>query len=181
LSTDTKIQLVGVLLAPIIIGLFFQAFERQRERSREATELFGRYNSLDMLEARAKAWDFFSGTYARYPRPWSMFYSDRTRYVGVDREPLWAAHDDIVMVASTWALLAVLLDERRIDKRLARRLFTVQYRGWAVAFRQVRDVTAGAGEPPPEWATFLTILDKWLLAADEQPLPNALPLPSSRV
>lgn len=177
MSTDTTINLIGVVVGPVIIGLFFRAFERKRELSNEATELFHRYNSPDTLKARARAWDFLSSGYAAHPVAWSYFYSDRRQVKGVDRAPLWAVHDDIVMVASTWALLAVLLDERRVDRRLARSLFQVQYRGWAPAFRQIRDVTVAAGEPVPEWAQFLAVLDEALLPADEA-RPSVLPVPT---
>jgi hypothetical protein len=176
-SIEIAVNLLSVVLGPIIIGLFFQAFETRRERSREATELFHRYNSPEMLGARDRAWDFFSSTYAARPQPWRMFYSDGTLYAGVDRGPLRAMHSDIVMIASTWALLAVLINEHRIDARLARTLFEIQYRAWGVALRQVRDVTIAAGDTPPEWTLLLAVLDRHLLPAGEGPLPNRLPSP----
>jgi hypothetical protein len=176
-AIETVLNLLSVVVGPIIIGLFFQGFEARRERSREATDLFHRYNSPEMLNARDRAWDFFSSTYAAQPQPWRMFYSDGSLTPGVDRGPLRARHADIVMIASTWALLAVLINERRIDTRLARVLFGIQYRDWGVALRQVRDVTIAAGDSAPEWTMLLPVLDRHLLSTNGDPLPNRLAVP----
>lgn len=50
----------------------------------------------------------------------------------------------------------------------------ISYRSWAVAFRQVSNVTHTAGEGPPESAAVLPILDEHLLEADE-PRPDRVP------
>ncbi|REK20664.1 MAG: hypothetical protein DWQ40_05055 [Actinobacteria bacterium] len=125
-----------------------------------------------MLRARADAWEFLTGHYASQPQPWSTFYSDR-RETDFDRRPYWDAHDSLVMVASEWALLGVLYEEERVDEELARRLFSHQYRSWAVAFRFVRDVTVSAGETPPTWSALLETLDANLLDPNE-PRPAVL-------
>ena len=181
MSIETALSLVSVVLGPIIIGLFFQAFEARRECSREATELFHRYNSPEILAARDHAWNFLSSSYAARPLSWHLFYSDGMAVPGIDRKPLQAVHADIVMVATTWALLAVMINEKRVDKRLARMLFGIQYSDWGVAFRQVRDVTIEAGRTPPEWTTLLSVLDRHLLPASAHPLSNALPRPVSEL
>lgn len=172
MSGELVVELVGVVLAPLIIGLFFLAFDRRRERTRETTEMFVRYNSKLVLESRAKAWAFLTSTYASNPQPWSIFYSD-LRATDVDRGPFWEAHDSLVIVAAEWALLGVLLEEERVSETLARRLFSNQYRAWSVAFRQIRDVTMAAGEVPPSWSDLLPTLDEKLLEPGE-PRPGVL-------
>ena len=177
LDANTWVDLVGALLGPLIIGLFFGAFERRRERSRELSELFRYYNGAEVLGARARAWAYLSTDYAAVPLPWSLFYSDRRTIHGVDRSGPQTAHDDIVMVASAFTLLAVLIQEKRVDPGMAKRLFATQYQGWAIAFRQIRDVTSGSGEKAPEWASFLSLLDSVMLDPVEAPFPNRLPIP----
>jgi len=166
--------LVG-FIGPVVIGLLFRSFEHQRNRKNQVTETYQRYNSVELLKARAVSWEFLSGHYAEDPQPWSVFYSDRAVIPGVNREPFWEAHDYVVQVGTFWSLLGVLAQQGEVDVQMAKALFQKPYGDWAVALRHLRRVTLAAGETVPDWLEALPDLDRFFCEGRTD-LPDELPV-----
>lgn len=158
------VELTALVVAPVIIGLFFIFIERERERSRELTDLYARYFSPELIAARRQVWDFYTTTWEPSPKPWSVFLvhdpdEDRTQY----RD----AREQINLVGSTLALLGVLLDERRVDRALAKRLFGWQWLGWTAMFHEIKQCSIDNDDRYPGWFELLDVLDQHLLDRDE--------------
>ncbi len=138
--THTLVAVVGVLLARV--------FSKRSERIKLTLELYEKYNSNVIIEARNKSWRFLKTEYENQPI-WEL-YSDKEQAQS-DR------YDALIQVSYFWYSLYILGKKRMVHKRLAKELFKQQFTAWHGALQPLYKATVSNSEKEgkmDEWQEF---------------------------
>jgi len=171
------------ILLPLIGGgwaLWHFIHTTTKERVKQTTDLFTRYNSNDMLTSRDWAWYCLDqlnklSTPVRFSAIWSAF--DET-----ERKLESETFDAIQQVGSFWFQLLTLHRRGLLDRKLTKELFGYQFFYWKIHFsRLVADTERLDQDRPEVIEPFRTSELDWLYEGREGLPRYEVPEPSKQL
>ena len=141
------------IIAAIVATVISYFVTSIREKRKVTSEMFQRYHSPIMIEARMKTWNYFNE------------HKDENC---PSMQELWskAIYVDIVQVVYFWYQLYNLKNRGSIDSKLARNFFSFQFAWWKKQLETFAEQSRKKDKPLPEW---LEIMDgmNWIIKSED--------------
>jgi len=133
-------------LVGIVSVIITRLVSRRSENVKNTMDIFRHYHSHDLLGSRNRAWKFMNTEYKENPVSFDQLFSTQT-----DNSEIY---DDLAKVIYFWMSLYVLKIEGGISVKVAKKLFSTQYKDWEETIRPLYEKTKNNSKYTPDWFMF---------------------------